>query len=177
VSESRLKGLIVVLFLVVGVLLLQQFGVISIFPDSSEAEAMSFDELCAQKIRENQREVGDLGLPVVTQAYPESPVGEQLRWVVETLNHGHDELTEQIIVRRFAPSVLERAPHTELTSTFRRLSRDAPYVLVGFQSAPQPYVAQAVLMSSNKQFSTLRIGAEESETARINDLQLEPLSR
>ena len=70
--------------------------------------------------------------PSANAAFPDSPVGEQLEWVLAQFDDGAQHLSEVDIVARFTPAFLEQVP-----------AADAVAFAQQFAAAAAPVVYQA----------------------------------
>jgi beta-lactamase class A len=78
---------------------------------------------------------------------PDTPVGEQLAWVLDQLGGDALVLDEQIINDHFAPAFLEQISAADLIDTFEQLAAQlAPLRLTGF--AGEPTETEAIARSS-----------------------------
>src|SRR5215212_61719 len=77
---------------------------------------------------------------------PDTPLGDQLRWVVDTLNSGAGDLTLEQAQNHFASSFLERVPAKYLIENLQQIAtKNAPFTFIDIDGADtDPYSVAAV---------------------------------
>jgi pimeloyl-ACP methyl ester carboxylesterase len=108
---------------------------------------------------------------------PETPVGDQLTWVVSQLNGGADALVKTDVEAHFAPVFLQTFPPPMLIDLFRRTSDQAVAVSVtGFSSPLGRTQAIALIRAERPVDGSLRaavyLNVEPGGANRITNLAL-----
>lgn len=115
-----------------------------------------------------------IGLARVSADVPETAVGAQLEWVLDTLNVRIDELTDEQVTEHFDPSVLEVVSAADLASELRRLNGRTPYALVGFAEEPTPARLVAVVADGMATYRMVTIEVGAKPEARLTALNFQP---
>jgi ORF 12 gene product N-terminal len=66
----------------------------------------------------------------VEVAIPDTPAGQQLRWILDQLNGDPSALSDAAIEARFAPGFLQQVPAGEVREVLSQLAAMAPWSLV-----------------------------------------------
>lgn len=108
---------------------------------------------------------------------PETPVGDQLRWVMAQLNGGADTLTETEVETHFAPAFLEAFPPQPLIELFRQTSEQAGGIsITGFSRPLGPTEAIGLILAQRPVDGTRRaavsINVDDEVPHRITYLAL-----
>jgi pimeloyl-ACP methyl ester carboxylesterase len=112
-----------------------------------------------------------------TVQIPATPVGDQLKWVMDQLNGGADALTQTQVEAHFAPVFLETFPPQSLIELFRQTSGQAGGVsLTGFSQPLGPTDAVGLILAGRPVDGTRRaavyIDVEAGTPHRITYLSL-----
>lgn len=176
-SEGRLKVLVVLLLLAVGVLILERTGIVpSGFPYPVDAHSVRPDggdgPVPPPPGPRGPADMRELGLPVVTTEAPDSPAGRQLVWALAQLNLGLAGAPEDEYRVRFAESQLETLPAGEMRNTIITAAQRGPFALVGFQQPPTDTSLRAVVRLPENDYVVLNIDVESAEPFRISQFTI-----
>lgn len=106
---------------------------------------------------------------------PESPVGEQLRWVIAQANGAAADLTERALKRRFSTTYLEALPAKDLLGVFRDyLAPSGPMALSRFEGPTDGTMVRAILTTPGPDWR-VTIGVDPADPSTIDEFFVEPV--
>ena len=105
-------------------------------------------------------------------AFPATPVGDQLRWVLEQLNGGATTLTEADLAAHFTPAFLAGFPVPLLDLLRDTTAQYAPVVVRGFPFPPTSTGAVAEVDLSTGEHAAVYLTVEVAPPHRITRLDL-----
>ncbi|MFL5760347.1 MAG: Cpe/LpqF family protein [Thermomicrobiales bacterium] len=99
---------------------------------------------------------------------PDTPLSDQLRWVVDTLNSGAGDLTLEQAQNHFASSFLERVPAKYLIENLQQIAtKNAPFTIIDIDGADtDPYSVAAVTAGNGLHFA-ITIAVEQGPPNKI----------
>ena len=110
--------------------------------------------------------------PSASVAVPNTPVGDQLSWVLDTLNSGGGELTEAEIADRFAPLFLVPFPAPMLIGLLQETAAQyGPFELTGFAYPPIDTGAIALVTARGGMAAAITVVVEPESPHRISRLE------
>jgi hypothetical protein len=175
-SEGRLKVLVVLLLLAVGVLILERAGIVpsgvpfpgepTLRPDGGDGPPPPAPAPLGPS------DMRELGLPVVTTEAPDSAAGRQLAWAIAQLNLGQAGAAEDEYRVRFSESQLETLPAGQMRSTIVTASQRGPFALVGFQQPPTDTSLRAVVRLPENDYVVVHVDVESAEPFRMTQFTI-----
>jgi pimeloyl-ACP methyl ester carboxylesterase len=106
-------------------------------------------------------------------AIPETPVGEQLTWILAQFNGDADQLTEQDIAERFDPVFLAMLPAQVLVGLIQESATEyAPFELTGFVFPPSETAALALVQLGDGTTLAITMTVSPDSPHRITRLEL-----
>ncbi len=107
---------------------------------------------------------------------PASPLGQQLTWVIDTLNTGGPNLTIDLVEERFGSWFLDRVPPKYLIENLEQISsQNAPFSFFDFEgSDADPYSLARVTARDGAHFA-ITIAVEQSSPHKIALLYIQPI--
>ncbi len=115
-------------------------------------------------------------IPAPAAAAPDSPVGEQLDWLLGELNSGAENLGPVRVSERFAPEYLDALPTPDLITILRDLAESlAPVALARFEGLSQADTAVAIVTTDSIDDWRITVGVESDAPHRITALFLTPV--
>jgi beta-lactamase class A len=106
---------------------------------------------------------------------PDNPVGQQLGWLLDALNHGGAGLTKSSLKSHFSPDFLAALPADQLLDVLNHyVEPNAPLTIARFAGPTDQDDLHAILTTATGDWSVV-IGVEASGKERINALFFEPI--
>jgi pimeloyl-ACP methyl ester carboxylesterase len=106
-------------------------------------------------------------------ALPDTPVGEQLAWLLSQFNGDADQLTEEDIAERFDPAFLATLPAQVLVGLIHESATEyAPFELTGFVFPPSETAALALVKLGDGTTLAITITVSPESPHRITRLEL-----
>ncbi|MCB9520815.1 MAG: hypothetical protein H6699_08065 [Myxococcales bacterium] len=114
-----------------------------------------------------------LGIHQVTGEIPETPAGEILGWLIDSLNVHPENLTADGVTAKFASSVLDGTSAADLATQLADSARNRPFALVGFNAPTRSNRLVAIIGSAADGYRQLTIETDPSGRASV--LQFTPV--
>ena len=115
-------------------------------------------------------------IPAPAAAAADSPVGEQLDWLLGQLNSEVENFGPIRVSEHFAPEYLDALPTTDLIAIVRDLAESlAPVALARFEGLSQADAAVAIITTDTIDDWRITIGVEPNAPHRITALFLTPV--
>lgn len=106
-------------------------------------------------------------------AIPDTPVGDQLTWMLDQLNSGGGELTEEILTERFDPLFLMTFPAPMLLGLLQETAAQyGPFELTGFAYPPTDTGAIALATTSDGMALAITLVVEPESPHRISRMDI-----
>jgi beta-lactamase class A len=106
---------------------------------------------------------------------PDTPIGQQLTWLLGAMNGNPDEITADIVTQHFAPEFLQQVPAAQLVPILKQTAMAyAPFVLTGFASPPTDTQASALVQSHSGQMLSVQIAVTPDAPHQIIGLLFQP---
>lgn len=116
------------------------------------------------------------GTPAAGATIPQSPLGEQLTWLLGVLNSGAKQLTPAEIEQHVSPAMLAQVPTAQLIAVAKQLAAFAPFTVEGFVSSPTTTQGVALVASHAGPRFNVTIAVEATKPYRLTALLFQPES-
>jgi hypothetical protein len=111
--------------------------------------------------------------PAASVAIPDSPVGDQLTWMLDQLNSGGGELSEEIITERFDPRFLMTFPAPMLLDLLQETAAQyGPFELTGFAYPPTDTGAIALATTRDGMAVAITLAVEPEASHQISRMDI-----
>ena len=109
---------------------------------------------------------------------PKTPAGDKLRWTMNVFNQKRGEVTEDEVLKNFAPEVTSKVTPTALVENFLFLGRqNGFYEVVSIEEGATDHNLIAVMRTTNLSLVELRISTENKPPFRFKSLAFEETKR
>jgi beta-lactamase class A len=113
--------------------------------------------------------------PVVERELPDSPVGQQLAWVLEMVNADSNVLTPDAVQEHFAPAFLKQLPVAQTIAALRGFAvAYGPVTFDAFLTPPTAVEASAVVVTATAERFIVSIAVAPKAPHRITGLFFQP---
>ena len=111
-------------------------------------------------------------------AIPKTPAGDKLKWTMAVFNEKRGEVSEDEVLKNFAPDVTSKVTPKALVDNFNFLGRqNGFYELVSIEDGATDHSLIAVMRTTNLSLVELRITTEPNAPYRFKSLAFEETKR